>query len=345
MTRRLPLLLMPALSLAMITGCKKEPVPEAAPATEKAETSVSTPAATEEVATTTGDELPIIRPHGAVDSKGRPSSMDAFINPDEEERDNLPERGVLSFTIKDRNQVFMPGEHWEQYNFPFTAKRWGRYRVRLTYTLKSSVMGVQLKLGTERVKKQLKSTGGLESKTYLGEIIIKEPGPQFMALYTPAGVGWSSFELHEITLIPTHETESRVKAEDDGKYHLLARHAITWSENMRYEPKPEKDCLGFWTEPADFAEWEFSVAKPGTYEITVHHGCGAGGGSEVAVELAGQTLNFKVEDTGGFQNWKPITIGKVEISNEGVYRLTVKPINKEGTAIMDVQKVVLVPVS
>lgn len=279
--------------------------------------------------------------------KGIISELGEFGSEDPVERQDLPGRGILNFTITDRNQTFMPGEHWEQYNFPFEARRSGRYRVRLTYMLKSSGMGVQLKLGDQRVKKQLKHTGDGQAVMYLGEVNIAQAGSQFMALYTPSAMGWSKFFLHEIALVPTQETDSdaEVVAEENGAVHLLAKQATTWSEHMRYEPKPEKDCLGFWTEKDDFAEWEFKVEKAGKYEVIVHQGCGAGGGSQVAVELAGQQLEFKVEDTGGFQKWKPVTVGQVEIDSAGVYRLAVKPKTKEGAAIMDVRKVVLVPVS
>jgi hypothetical protein len=277
--------------------------------------------------------------------KGMISELGEFGSPEPVERQDLPERGVLSFTIQDRNQTFMPGEHWEQYNFPFEARRWGRYRVRLTYTLKASGLGVQLKLGEQRVKKQLKHTGEATGVTFMGEVNIESAGSQFMALYTPSAVGWSKFILHEIALVPTQETAAELVAKEDGAVHLLAKEATTWSENMRYEPKPEKDCLGFWTDKEDFAEWEFKVDKAGRYEVIVHQGCGSGGGSQVAVELAGQQLEFKVEDTGGFQNWKPVSVGQVEIDAAGTYRLAVKPKTKEGAAIMDVHKVVLVPVS
>jgi hypothetical protein len=257
------------------------------------------------------------------------------------ERMDMPTRGIISFTTDKKNEVFMPAEHWEQYNFPFEAKRWGRYRVRLTYTLKSATLGVQMKFGEERLKKQLKHGGGAPKTTYLGEVSIKEAGPQFMALYTPNGVGWTTFILHKIELIPTGEEVAQV----EGPVELLAKHATTWSTNMRYEPKPEKNCLGFWTEKDDFAEWEFKVDKPGKYEVTVHQGCGAGGGSEVAVELGEQKLMFTVQDTGGFQKWLPVTVGSIEIKEPGKHRILVKPQTKKGGAVMDIQKVVLSPLS
>lgn len=326
-----------ALLLSLVPSCEKssdDGKPQAAdnlPAPSETETAIVAP------------PQPTIQEPDAPQSMI--SSMGEFGSTEPIERPDLPARGILSFPVVDRNQVLVPGEHWEQYNFPFKARRWGRYRVRLSYTLKSPSLGVQLKLGEQRLKKQLKNTSSIPAVTTIGEVLIEQAGDQFLALYTPPGVGWSTFELHEITLIPTAESETTIKPAEDGQLHLLARDAVTWSETMRYEPKPEKNCLGFWTEKDDFAEWEFEVTKPGAYQIVVHQGCGAGGGSEVAVKLAGQELEFTVEDTGGFQNWKPVTVGKIEINSEGTYRLVLQPKTKEGKAIMDIQKVVLLPVS
>lgn len=265
-----------------------------------------------------------------------------FGSPEPIERLDLPQRGIIAFNVDSHKECFSPMEHWEQYNVPFKATRWGRYNVRITYTLKSSTLGVQFKMGEDRFKKQL--TSGTRKYSYLGEVYIPKGGDQFMAFYTPNGVGWGSFILHDISLVPTSEGEE-VKAADDGSLNLLAKDATTWSQNMRFEPKEEKNCLGFWTDLEDFAEWEFKVDKPGKYKVTVHQGCGAGGGSEVAVLLGDQELKFKVQDTGGFQKWAPVNVGEVEIKEGGTYRLAVKPQSKNGSAIMDVQKIVLVPVS
>ncbi len=114
---------------------------------------------------------------------------------------------------------------------------------------------------------------------------------------------------------------------------------------MRYEPKPEKNCLGFWTEPDDIAEWEFEVTKPGRYKVVVHHGCGGGNhGSEVEVRLDGQSLKFTTRDTGGFQSWQPVEPGEIEIRKPGKNRLVIDPVNKVKNAVLDVHKVELVPV-
>jgi hypothetical protein len=131
----------------------------------------------------------------------------------------------------------------------------------------------------------------------------------------------------------------------DGSLVLEAASATTWSENMRYEPKPEKNCLGFWTSADDFAEWDFDVVKPGRYKVTVVHGCGTGNeGSEVAIKLGGQELKFTVKDTGGFQKWSEMPVGEVEIKSAGKQHLVIDPVTKVKSAVLDVHKVLLTPV-
>lgn len=259
------------------------------------------------------------------------------------ERTDSPTRGVIVLPIAQETN-FAPAAHWEQFNIPFKTKRWGRYTVRMTYQLKTSSLGVQLKFGEDRLKKQLTNTNGGEKRVTIGDIYIPTAGDQFMALYTPASVGYVHFYPTSIELVPAGEGEDAKQA-DDGSVALLAKDATTWSENMRFEPKPEKNCLGFWTDPQDFAEWQFTVEKPGKFAVALHHGCGGGGGSDVAVEFEGQELKFKVQDTGGFQKWSEAKVGELKIDKPGTYHLTVKAQNKQGNAVMDVQKIVLAPVS
>jgi hypothetical protein len=93
----------------------------------------------------------------------------------------------------------------------------------------------------------------------------------------------------------------------------------------------------------DWAEWEFDVPAAGQYEVEVQQGCGRGsGGAEVAVEVAGQTLKFTVQDTGHFQQMIQRTIGTVTLP-AGKATLAVRPQTKPGPAVMDLRRVVLRP--
>ncbi len=259
------------------------------------------------------------------------------------ERTDMPTRGVIAFKVEEGDKAYAAKEHWEEYNFPFKAKRWGKYAVRITYTLKSSSLGVQFKLGEDRLKKQLSGSEGTCKNAWLGNIYVAHEGDQTMSLFTPNNVTWESFILHEIALVPAPEGE-QVKQEADGTVLLLAKDATTWSENMRYEPKAEKNCLGYWTDPQDFAEWELKIDKPGKYQVVVHQGSSTGG-SEVVIQFGEQKLKFTVQNTGDFHKHKPLTVGEITVEKAGTYRLAIKPQIKHGGAIMDIGEVVLTPTS
>ena len=271
-----------------------------------------------------------------------PVDLNGFGSDEPVERPDLPDRGVIRFTPKDFIHTTM--EHWEQYDWTtFKPGRWGRYNVRLTYTLSRPTLAVQFRLGETRLKKNL--PGSKEARhAYLGAVYIEKADLVPFAMFAPTTGAGPALDIREVALIPTRESDEEITASPDGTLTLHANSAITWSEVMRYEPKPEKNCLGFWTDPADFAEWEFVVTKPGRYKVTITQGCGPGnGGSQVEVRLNGEKSGFTVLETPGFQDWKEVDAGTLEIKQSGLQRLVVQPLDKKGKAVMDIQKVVLTP--
>jgi arylsulfatase A len=127
-----------------------------------------------------------------------------------------------------------------------------------------------------------------------------------------------------------------------GDVRLFAKDAVVHGTTARYEPLPYKNTIGFWTKPEDWVSWDFTAPKAGKYEVEVQQGCGGPGGSEVAVEVARQTLKFTVDGTGHFQNFIQRVIGVVDLA-EGPQTLAVKPQTKVGAAVMDLRRVVLRP--
>lgn len=130
-----------------------------------------------------------------------------------------------------------------------------------------------------------------------------------------------------------------------GDIRLQARDATVHAKTMRYETEPHKNVLGYWTDPGDWAEWDFDVPESGEYEVEIQQGCGDGsGGALVAVEVGDERLEFTVQETGHFQQMILRTIGRVKLE-AGRQKLAVKPQTKPGPAVMDVRRVVLRPVA
>ena len=128
-----------------------------------------------------------------------------------------------------------------------------------------------------------------------------------------------------------------------GIISLHARAATVHAVKMKYEEQTYKNVLGFWVNPADWAEWTFETTAPGTYTLDILQGCGKGsGGAEVEFAIGEQKFTTKIVETGHFQHMIRRDLGTVKLP-AGKHTLTVKPKTKPGGAVMDLREVRLVP--
>jgi len=191
----------------------------------------------------------------------------------------------------------------------------------------------------------------------ISEVIVAGARPKLSLTLSPGRTEWS-IELPPIAAvvdpIPLIGTVGRpyvptiprvVTSAADGSITLAAHNAVVHGENLRYEPQPHKNTVGYWTNKDDWCEWQCYVEQPGKYEVRILQGCGKDqGGSEVEVRIGDQSLAFTVEDTGHFQNFKERTLGTVTLAASQVHSLQIRPRTKAAAAVMDVRQVKLIPV-
>jgi len=254
-------------------------------------------------------------------------------------------RGQVEFLAE--NGEYMKGEHFGRWNWPeFSPNRWGMYNVEVTYVSLTPKMGIQFFVGQAKSKGYVPQSGGMteEHTTEISRIYLPDTKPKTAGILTGDDSNGPGFKLRKITLTPGPEGDMSAQA-IDGHIELTASNATTFSEKMRYEPKPEKNCLGFWTEVDDWAEWKFSVHDGGKFLVEVVYGCGNGNeGSEMGVWFDLHEMSFTVEDTGGFQNWKTVKLDTIDVS-KGRHIMTVKPKSKAAKAVADIHKIILTPVA
>jgi arylsulfatase A len=131
----------------------------------------------------------------------------------------------------------------------------------------------------------------------------------------------------------------------DGAIVLPARTADVHGVMLRYEPLPHKNTLGYWVRVDDWADWEFDIDKSADFRVEALVGCGTGsGGSAVDFVAAGQTLKLTVPETGGFQQFRVLELGRLTFGRPGRYRLEVRATAKPGPAVMDLREIKLVPI-
>ena len=252
-----------------------------------------------------------------------------------------------SFVLDAKDVTYHPGSHFANWVWTMNSERWGNFYAGLIYDSVSPKLGVQLKVGNvSALKSYAPRTNALsnDKPLILGAIYIPEKGEYPVTLLTGDQSNVPAFQVKGIHFSPAPESEPLGQS-IDGTIQLDAKTATTYATQIRYEPKPEKDCLGYWREKEDWAEWVFDVSDTGRFTLAIHYGCGNGNhGSRVAVLVNDQTVEFDVEDTGGFQTWKELSLGEVEIEVAGVNRLAVVPLSKTGNSVMDLKKVVLNPI-
>jgi hypothetical protein len=231
------------------------------------------------------------------------------------------------------------------------ATRWGRYDARLTFSNGSPAGSeIEVTIGSETRSFQLPSTGSWYrySTLPLGRVHLPAAGDVPVRVRCTKLVGGAVMNLKAITLEPACEGTPPVQ-DADGTVRLHGRDATVRGTTLRYEPAEAKQTLGFWSKPTDAATWSFRVTTPGTFDVEVLQGCGKGqGGSTMGVVFdagsgASETkLGFTVEDTGGFQQFRPRVIGRVKLA-AGDHTLRIAPERIAKGAACDIRQVQLVP--
>lgn len=136
-----------------------------------------------------------------------------------------------------------------------------------------------------------------------------------------------------------------VRQSKDGGITLPAHHVVTHGKLLRYEPQPHKNTMGYWANAEDWAEWHVGITQPAEFEVEVLQGCGKGqGGSTVEIEIAGSKVQFDIEDTGHFQNFKARKVGTVRVAKTGNFPLMIRTIRKAKVAACDIRQIRLLPV-
>ena len=276
--------------------------------------------------------------------------------------------GRIVFTARDarvEREPATPGPHPDTRRIGFgtdavesvqwsrTGTRWGMYDVSLTYSTASPEgIEIEVRINDKTFPLTLRSTGSRDHSQRLpvGRVYLPSAGPQTVSVRCTKKVGGAVMRLEAVTLEPACEGTPPTQA-DDGGITLHGRDATVRGTNLRYEPAEKKQTLGFWTKPSDAAQWTFTVVTPGCFDVEVLQGCGTGqGGSTMAVAVDAdqpappEPITFVVEDTGGFQAFKPRLVGRVNLT-AGQHTLRVQPHTIAKAAACDIRQIRLLPVA
>jgi len=256
--------------------------------------------------------------------------------------------GRIIFTVTADRIV---GDETNLCSWDYTPTRWGMYEVSLTYANAGPAgTEVEVAFGPTKVTGTLDTAGSRDGAATqsLGRLYVADTKPRSLAVRCTRQV--DGVQVKTVTLTPTGEGKPPTQA-DDGVVTLHGRDATVQGTALRYEPAEKKQTLGFWTRPTDAAVWSFTVAQAGTFDVEVLQGCGPGqGGSVMTVsfdagqQAAAEPLEFTVEATGGFQDFRVRVVGRVGPLAAGQHTLRIMPKQIAKQAACDIRQIRLVPV-
>ena len=260
------------------------------------------------------------------------SSLDAKIKGDTAKLEKNPSNYRIGFWSNLSDSIF-----WN-----YKATRWGMYDVELTYSLESKKSKIHIQIGDQSINSEIQATNSWYkyNTVRLGKIYLPKSGQYLIAVKGVEKESAAVMNFKSLVLVPTSEGKEIIQSGRNISLH--SRDSKVNGVTLRYEPAQKKQCLGYWSNPSDWASWDFIVKEPGDYTVTVRQGCGRGhGGSKVSIISGTQKLIFNAEDTGGFQNWKNIDIGSIKLKEPGLNILEVRPLDKKSVAVMDIQEIIL----
>ena len=128
----------------------------------------------------------------------------------------------------------------------------------------------------------------------------------------------------------------------DGSITLPAIEARLNGSEIKYEAGPHRDNIGYWMNPADWAEWDLKIERPGKFEI-IGEVAGLDGAS-LEVSAGKSSVKGTVASTGDWGKFETTKFGTLEIPAAGKVTVAVRPV-KENWHPLNLKVLRLVPVA
>jgi alpha-L-fucosidase len=128
----------------------------------------------------------------------------------------------------------------------------------------------------------------------------------------------------------------------DGTLLLPASEARLHGDQIRYESGHQRDNLGFWFDPADWAEWDFKVSKPGRFEVSAE--VAAPDSASLEIQLNDQKLKGKSPITGDYGKFEWTQLGQLQIQSAGKLTLSLHGV-QDGWHPVNVKSIQLKPIA
>ncbi len=131
----------------------------------------------------------------------------------------------------------------------------------------------------------------------------------------------------------------------DGTVTLSAPDADIIGSNAQLEGGAVED-IGYWTNQSDYVKWNVNINNPGSFKVELTYSSEPDmSGSSYTISVGDQSVSGTIEPTQSWGDYKTVEVGTLSVSTTGKVTVMVKATSMPHGAVMNLQKVELIPVS
>jgi alpha-L-fucosidase len=177
--------------------------------------------------------------------------------------------------------------------------------------------------------------GKLEWKQSADGLVVTLPAQQ-VSEYT-AALRIAGSNLKPIPFgIPTQALAPDAR----GNFILGADDAELHGDQIKTEDHGGQSNIGFWDNGSEWASWKVQFPKAGTFKV-IASVASTSGSSQFIVEVAGQQINGMAPQTGGWDQFKEIDLGQLEVKQAGQQEVKVRAKDAQNWQAMNLRFVKL----
>src|SRR5438445_706227 len=207
-----------------------------------------------------------------------------------------------------------------------------------------------------RITQSTNSTGTilLEVRSWPadGKLPLPTPFPNITAAHLISGskrapLGWifnaDATQLHlEVPTQPPAKLPATIELETaehtaqfaDGRIVFSALDTRVQGSHAKLESLPGNHRIGFWTDPADSASWEFKPTRWGMYDLEITFSADGGDGTELRFDIAGQTFIVARPSTGSWYRYQTLSVGRLYLAGAEPFTARASCKTLKGGAVM-----------
>ena len=147
----------------------------------------------------------------------------------------------------------------------------------------------------------------------------------------------------DFTAVPVPETTAIVQPDAKGNFTLVAEDAELHGEQITTEERGGRTNIGFWDKADEWVSWKVRFPASGDFDVTASC-AGANGEAEFVVEVIGQQLTAKSANTGSWDKFDTVKVGRVAIPQAGEQTIAIRPRDAATWKAMNLRSLKLVRV-